>query len=171
MALLMAGQHSSSVASSWVMLHLAAEPDIMEELFQEQLRLLGSTSAPLTYEALQKLSLNTHCVLETLRLHPSIHSVMRKVKRPLPIQGTDLVVPASHILLAAPGFLSVCSEHFPDPEKWNPYRWNDRVDVEKNNDKPEVDYGFGMISASAASPFIPFGAGRHRCIGEQFAYV
>lgn len=170
MALLMAGQHSSSVASSWMMLHLAAEPEIMEELYEEQLRHLGSTSAPLTYEDLQKLSLNTHVVRETLRLHPSIHSVMRKVKNHLPIEGTDLVIPPSHVLLAAPGFLSMCSEHFPNPDKWSPHRWNDNLDIEKS-DKPEVDYGFGLVSASAGSPYLPFGAGRHRCIGEQFAYV
>ena len=31
--LLMAGQHSSSVTSSWIMLYLAARPEIMEELY------------------------------------------------------------------------------------------------------------------------------------------
>jgi cytochrome P450 len=34
-----------------------------------------------------------------------------------------------------------------------------------------IDYGYGMVSKGAASPYLPFGAGRHRCIGEQFAYV
>ena len=34
-----------------------------------------------------------------------------------------------------------------------------------------VDYGYGMVSKGANSPYLPFGAGRHRCIGEQFAYV
>ena len=33
------------------------------------------------------------------------------------------------------------------------------------------DYGYGLVSKGAASPYLPFGAGRHRCIGEQFAYV
>jgi len=28
-----------------------------------------------------------------------------------------------------------------------------------------------MISKGATSPYLPYGAGRHRCIGEQFAYV
>ena len=170
MALLMAGQHSSSVTSSWIMLHLAAEPEITEELYQEQLRVLGNTTESLTYDSLQKLSLNKKVVRETLRLHPPIHSIMRKVKNYLPVEGTDLVIPPSHVLLAAPGFMSVCSEHFPNPEKWDPHRWDNMDDLEKDN-KPKVDYGFGMISASAGSPYLPFGAGRHRCIGEQFAYV
>ncbi len=27
------------------------------------------------------------------------------------------------------------------------------------------------MSKGASSPYLPFGAGRHRCIGEAFAYV
>ena len=34
-----------------------------------------------------------------------------------------------------------------------------------------VDYGYGAVSKGTASPYLPFGAGRHRCIGEKFAYV
>jgi cytochrome P450 len=32
-------------------------------------------------------------------------------------------------------------------------------------------YGYGNIGKGAHSPYLPFGAGRHRCIGEQFAYL
>ncbi|KAJ2727328.1 Lanosterol 14-alpha-demethylase, partial [Coemansia sp. D1744] len=38
-------------------------------------------------------------------------------------------------------------------------------------DKATTDYGFGATTTSARSPTLPFGAGRHRCIGEQFAYL
>ncbi|CZT10857.1 uncharacterized protein RAG0_15196 [Rhynchosporium agropyri] len=34
--ILMAGQHSSSSSSSWIMLHLASRPDLQEELYREQ---------------------------------------------------------------------------------------------------------------------------------------
>lgn len=34
-----------------------------------------------------------------------------------------------------------------------------------------MDYGYGLVSKGAGSPYLPFGAGRHRCIGEAFAYV
>lgn len=34
-----------------------------------------------------------------------------------------------------------------------------------------VDYGYGNVSKGTRSPYLPFGAGRHRCIGEKFAYV
>lgn len=40
-----------------------------------------------------------------------------------------------------------------------------------DEDEEKEDYGYGLVSKGAASPYLPFGAGRHRCIGEQFAYV
>lgn len=44
-ALLMAGQHTSSSASSWIMLWLAARLDIMEELYREQVGISWSQPA------------------------------------------------------------------------------------------------------------------------------
>lgn len=41
-ALLMAGQHSSSSTSAWVILRLATRPDIVEELYEEQKSVLGA---------------------------------------------------------------------------------------------------------------------------------
>ena len=166
--LLMAGQHSSSVTSSWIMLHLAAQPEIMEELYQEQLDILGDDA--LSYENIQKLSLAMHVIRETLRLHPPIHSIMRKVKSPLPIAGTEWVVPPSHVLLAAPATMGMSDEYFPNAGKWDPHRWETMADP-KDEEKEKMDYGYGLVSTGADSTYLPFGAGRHRCIGEQFAYM
>lgn len=169
--LLMAGQHSSSVTSSWIMLHLADRPDIMEELYQEQLRVLGhEASKPLTYDSVQSLPLMMNVIRETLRLHPPIHSIMRKVKNPLPIEGTSWVVPTSHVLLAAPATMGKSDEYFPNADEWDPHRWEKIADP-KDQEKEKMDYGYGLVSTGADSTYLPFGAGRHRCIGEQFAYV
>lgn len=172
-ALLMAGQHSSSSTSSWIMLRLASRPDIMEELYQEQVKALGSNLPPLTYEDLAKLPLNQAIVKETLRLHTPIHSIMRAVTSPMPIPGTRFVVPPGRTLLAAPGVTSMVSEYFPNPNVWDPHRWDAdaHVKVVSEKDEEKEDYGYGLISKGASSPYLPFGAGRHRCIGEHFAYL
>ena len=170
-ALLMAGQHSSSSTSSWIMLRLATRPDIMEELYQEQKSVLGADLPPLTYDGLQKLSLNAQVVRETLRIHAPIHSIMRKVKSPMPVEGTPYTIPTSHVLLSAPGVTSKTSEHFPNPSEWEPHRWDAGANLSSEDDDEKVDYGYGLVSKGANSPYLPFGAGRHRCIGEQFAYV
>ncbi|RFU73445.1 cytochrome p450, family 51 sterol 14-demethylase [Trichoderma arundinaceum] len=163
--LLMAGQHTSSSASSWIILHLASRPDITEQLYQEQVQKLGNNGqlSPLQYSDLNKLPLLNNVVKETLRVHSSIHSVMRKVKRPIEVPGTPYVITTDKVLLASPLITALSNEFFPNAKKWDPHRWGGQ----------EVEGGIRDVSISkgAKSPYLPFGAGRHRCIGEKFAYL
>lgn len=175
-ALLMAGQHSSSSTSSWIMLRLAQNPQLMEELHQEQVRVLGADLPSLTYEDLARLPLNQAVVKETLRLHAPIHSIMRAVKQPMPVPGTKYTIPTTHVLLAAPGVSASDPQYFPSPDIWDPHRWEvdsaiapSIVRNQQIEEEEKVDYGYGLVSKGAGSPYLPFGAGRHRCIGEQFA--
>ena len=175
-ALLMAGQHSSSSTSSWMMLRLAQNPDIMEELYQEQLRVLGSDLPPLTYEDMGRLPLHQAIIKETLRLHTPIHTMLRAVKQPMPVPGTKFVIPTTHNLLAAPCVTASDPSYFPEPDLWDPHRWesdspNAPSLVRSSEEEETIDYGYGIVSKGAGSPYLPFGAGRHRCIGEQFANV
>ena len=176
-ALLMAGQHSSSSTSAWIMLRLAQNPEIAEELYQEQIKALGADLPDLTYEDLAKLPLNQAVVKETLRLHAPIHSIMRAVKQPMPVPGTKYVIPTSHTLLAAPVVSASDPTYFPNPEVWDPHRWEagspNAPSLTRNSGEEEeqIDYGYGLVSKGSASPYLPFGAGRHRCIGENFANV
>ncbi|KAE8339445.1 hypothetical protein BDV24DRAFT_165401 [Aspergillus arachidicola] len=173
--LLIAGQHSSSSISSWIMLRLASQPAVVEELYQEQLANLERTGpngslAPLQYKDFDNLPLHQNVIRETLRLHSSIHSLLRKVKNPLPVPGTPYVIPTSHVLLAAPGVTALSDQYFPNAMAWDPHRWE--TQVPKENDQDDlVDYGYGAMSKGTSSPYLPFGAGRHRCIGEKFAYL
>ncbi|PLB41256.1 cytochrome P450 [Aspergillus candidus] len=178
--LLMAGQHSSASIGAWIMLRLASEPHVLEELYQEQVDNLARAGAggdddglpPLQFKDLEKLPLHNNVIRETLRLNLSIHSLMRKVMNPLPVPGTPYVVPTSHVLLASPGATGLSDEFFPDAKRWDPRRWDSRMEKEDEGGEDEmVDYGYGRVNKGTSSPYLPFGAGRHRCIGEKFAYV
>lgn len=173
--LLMAGQHSSASVGSWIMLRLAAQPEVLEELYQEQLAQLGpvgpdGTLPPLEYKDLERLTLHQNVIRETLRINLSIHSLMRKVKNPMPVPGTPYVIPTSHVLLASPIVTAISDEYFPNAMKWDPHRWETQAPSE-DKEEDVVDYGYGAVSKGTSSPYLPFGAGRHRCIGEKFAYV
>lgn len=171
-ALLMAGQHSSSSTISWILLRLATKPELVEELLAEQKRVLGEDLPALTYDDLSNLPLHAQTVKETLRIHAPIHSIMRKVKQPLVIDGTNYTIPAGRTLMSSPGVTAQMDTYFPNPSAWDPHRWDAGAnDFEGDEDDEKIDYGWGVVSKGTKSPYLPFGAGRHRCIGEQFAYV
>jgi sterol 14alpha-demethylase len=183
-ALLMAGQHSSASTSAWLLLRLAQNPAIVQRLYEEQVRELGNGDSSgqlpaLQYDHLARLPLHLGVVKETLRLHSPIHSIMRSVEQTLPVPGTKYVLPPTHTLMAAPGISATDAAFFPNPTVWDPCRWlpgstnaptiSRGVTDEAADEK--VDYGYGLVSKGSGSPYLPFGAGRHRCIGEQFANV
>lgn len=175
--ILMGGQHTSASTSAWAMLHLGQRPEIIEELYEEQVKVAGYDSEgklnPLTYDMLQEMPLVNSIIKETLRMHSPLHSIFRKVMRPLEIPGTNYVVPAGHYVMVSPGYNHNSEEFFPNAGEWNPHRWlKDKVVTDTVSREAEtVDYGFGAVSKGASSPYLPFGGGRHRCIGEQFAFV
>ena len=125
----------------------------------------------LTYENLQKLDLHSKVIKETLRIHAPIHSIIRAVKNPMPVEGTPYVIPTTHNVLSSPGVTARSEEFFPEPLKWNPHRWDEADAPKEEEDEEKIDYGYGLVTKGTNSPYLPFGAGRHRCIGEQFAYV
>ncbi|KAG5638479.1 hypothetical protein H0H81_012411 [Sphagnurus paluster] len=188
-ALLMAGQHTSSSSGSWTLLHLAANPEIAEALYQEQVKNFGTPDGKLrsmTYEELRELPLMDAVIRETLRMHPPIHSIMRKVRDDVaipptlsaPSEDSTYVIPKGHYVLASPAVSQTDPRVWRDALKWDPYRWSDPEGVaaqafatyaDENGEK--IDYGFGAVSKGTESPYQPFGAGKHRCIGEQFAYL
>jgi sterol 14-demethylase len=77
-ALLMAGQHTSSATSAWALLHLADRIDIQQALYEEQVQHFSGRDGELRkmeYEDLKSLPLLDSVIRETLRIHPPIHSI------------------------------------------------------------------------------------------------
>ncbi|CAK5268293.1 unnamed protein product [Mycena citricolor] len=188
-ALLMAGQHTSSATLSWTMLHLASEPETANALYQEQVANFGNgdgTFRTMTFEDLRKLPILDSCIRETLRMHPPIHSIMRQVREDVPVPPTlaapskdgVYVVPKDTYVLASPLVAQIDPAIWKESDKWLPSRWSDEHGVAMEALKTytdesgeKIDFGFGAVSKGTDSPYQPFGAGKHRCIGEQFAYL
>jgi len=180
-ALLMAGQHTSAATTSWLILHLGEKTELQQALYDEQVATYGrpdGTLEPLDYDRLQTPLLNA-CVKEVLRMHPPLHSIMRKVVSDMPVthlKDSSYVIPKGYYVLAAPGVTQVDPRIWKDPLNYLPQRWmGETSEVSKqlssDADGEKVDFGWGTISTGASSPYLPFGAGRHRCIGEQFAHL
>jgi hypothetical protein len=89
-------------------------------------------------------------------------------------EGRSYVVPKGHYLLACPAVSQVDPRVWRDAQKWDPLRWLDPAgaaaqagSMYSDEQGEKVDYGWGAVSKGTESPYQPFGAGRHRCIGEQ----
>lgn len=167
---LMGGQHTSAATSAWLLLHLAERPDVQEELYEEQMRVLDGGKKPLTYDLLQEMPLLNQTIKEVLRLHHPLHSLFRKVIKNMQVPNTSYVVPKGYYVLVSPGYTHLQDKYFPDAHTMNIHRWDNDA-ASSYNTGEQVDYGFGAISKGVSSPYLPFGGGRHRCIGEHYAYA
>ena len=121
---------------------------------------------PLEYHHLKDLTLLNNVIREILRLHPPLHSLIRKIISPFNIPGTNFTLPPGDFVMCAPGVSAIDPEHWDNPNEFYPERW---ASLKFDETDEKVDFGYGLVSKGGNSPYLPFGAGRHRCIGEQFA--
>ncbi|KAF8905136.1 lanosterol 14-alpha-demethylase [Mucidula mucida] len=188
-ALLMGGQHTSQSTGAWALLHIAHDPKLAAALYNEQVQKFGTANgsfSPITYDEVKELPIMNAVIRETLRLHPPIHSILRHVRDDVPVPPTlaapskegTYIIPKGYYVLASPSISHNDPNVWRDPSKFDYKRWIEadgfaaralQEYVDESGEK--IDYGFGAVSKGTLSPYQPFGAGRHRCIGEQFAYL
>lgn len=182
--LLMASQHTSAASGSWILLHLAANPDVAEAVYAEQQANFSSPDGsmrPMTYDELRELPLLNAIIRETLRIHPPIHSILRHLRKevivPQVVSPNMYSIPAGHYVLTSPLVSQMDSETWMDPEKWQPFRWIDSAArQEKTSEADEEYHDIDIVPSSGFKAhsnrvFQPFGTGKHKCIGEQVSRV
>ncbi|XP_007430653.1 lanosterol 14-alpha demethylase [Python bivittatus] len=150
--LLLAGQHTSSTTSTWLGFFLARDKSIQEQCYEEQKTVCGEDLPPLNYDQVKDLNLLDRCLKETLRLRPPIMTMMRMAKTPQTVAG--YTVPPGHQVCVSPTINHRLKDCWVENLKFKPDRYL--------QDNP---------AAAEKFAFVPFGAGRHRCIGENFAYI
>ncbi|KAG8138895.1 putative Lanosterol 14-alpha demethylase-like protein [Naja naja] len=101
---------------------------------------------------LKDLNLLDRCLKETLRLRPPIMTMMRMAKTPQTIAGYTIL--PGHQICVSPTINHTLKDCWMENLKFKPDRYL--------QDNP---------AAAEKFAYVPFGAGRHRCIGENFAYI
>ncbi|MEV3963355.1 cytochrome P450 [Nocardia sp. NPDC050193] len=91
-------------------------------------------------------------VSEAMRLYPATAVISRMVAAGFTLAGTDFV--AGDLLLFSPYHTHRIAEVWPDPERFDPGRWDPATE---------------RYRRPAPHEFLPFGVGPHRCIGANFA--
>ncbi|KAM8980895.1 lanosterol 14-alpha demethylase [Sarcophilus harrisii] len=150
--LLLAGQHTSSTTSAWMGFFLARDKALQEKCFLEQQSVCGEDLPPLNYDQLKDLQVLDRCLKETLRLRPPIMTMMRMAKTPQIVAG--YTIPPGHQVCVSPTVNHRLKDFWIERLDFNPDRYL--------QDNPASGEKFA---------YVPFGAGRHRCIGENFAYI
>jgi sterol 14alpha-demethylase len=194
-ALLMAGRHSSSATTAWILMYLGNNPEIAEALYAEQVQYFRDSNGKLrgmTLNEVRQLPLMNAVIRETLRMHPPVHSMSRFVRQDTSVPVTiaapstglakdapvvTYVVPKGHHIIASPAVSQNDANIWRDVRSWDPYRWTDPKGVAAGAGRAyanEMDEGTEFKSEvsglGSESPYQPFGAGEHRCIGEQVRF-
>lgn len=153
-ALLLAGQHTSNVTSTWVGCHLLQYPHIMKKVMEEQNRLMPFDKPyDISYDKYKQMSYMNQVIKETLRVRPPIIMVVRKTE--VDWKYKDYVIPKDSLVGVSPALSMRLPEIYSNPDEFDPERFND----ERAEDKKHP------------FSYLAFSAGRHACIGEKFAYL
>lgn len=144
MALFLAGHAATSTSIAWVMYWTHRDPAILAKLRAE----LSALPADVEPEAYTKLPYLDAICNETLRIHPPVVDLYRKLKVPLRIGAHD--VPAGTGVAVFTHMLHWREDLFPEPARFRPERFAERT--------------------YSPFEFMPYGAGARRCLGAAFAH-
>ncbi len=151
-SMMFAGHHTSSGTAAWALIELLRHPEVMAGVVAE-LDDLYADGSSVSFQALRSIPQLEAVLKETLRLHPPLIILMRLAQEEVELAGQ--VVPAGTMVAASPRVSNRIAADFPDPERFDPGRYLDPRQEDLAN----------------RWTWIPFGAGRHRCVGNAFAMM
>jgi sterol 14-demethylase len=151
-SMMFAGHHTSSGTAAWTLIELLRHPALMRDITAE-LDQLYADGSEVSFQALREIPQLEAALKETLRLHPPLILLLRVAKEDIDFAGHT--VPAGTMVGATPKVSNRIPEDFPDPGRFDPGRYIDPRQEDLTN----------------RWTWIPFGAGRHRCVGNAFAMM
>jgi sterol 14-demethylase len=165
-ALLFAGQHTSSITSTWTTFLLMFNPQCLTKVAEEQQRVLGEranrdfggdiSKVPLDFDLIGDMEYLQNCIKETLRMYPPLIMLMRMAMEDIEttLNGEKYIIPKGDICITSPALSGRLDDVFERSNNFEP----DRFGPERNEQKTPFAY-------------LGFGAGRHACIGQQFGLL
>jgi sterol 14alpha-demethylase len=151
-SMMFAGHHTSSGTAAWTLIELLRNSSCLAEVVAE-LHSRYSGGADVSFEALREIPKLESAVKEALRLHPPLILLLRAATRDLEVLGHR--IPAGALVGATPAVSNRIAADFPDPDAFRPGRYAEPRQEDLVN----------------RWTWIPFGAGRHRCVGANFAMI
>ena len=157
-ALLFAGQHTSSITSTWTTMFLLHNPRCKDVVNEEQAKILGvaNVATPLSFSHVGQMEYLQNCIKESLRMHPPLILLMRMAMQNIDVTLGDksYTIPKGDIVITSPAVASRMDSVFTNPNSFEPERFG----AERKEDK-------------APYAFLGFGGGMHQCLGQQFGLL
>ncbi|XP_031477701.1 obtusifoliol 14-alpha demethylase-like [Nymphaea colorata] len=158
-AALFAGQHTSSITSTWTGAYLLSHKEYLAAVEDEQKEMMKKHGDLINHDILSEMDVLYRCIKEALRLHPPLIMLLRCSHSDFSVttrEGKDYDIPKGSIVATSPSFANRLPHIYKDPDSYDP----DRFAPGREEDK-----------VAGAFSYISFGGGRHGCLGEPFAYL
>lgn len=141
--ILFAGYETTAITMSWMIGEIWRHDEVLKKI-REEVDALDDDCPAIAYTKLPYLDA---VIKETLRLHPIVTEILRKLNEPMQL-GPHLL-PKGKAVSASILLAHLDPERFPDPHTFRPERFLERK--------------YGPFD------YLPFGGGHRRCIGAAFS--
>ncbi|MEV6068612.1 cytochrome P450 [Nocardia sp. NPDC052001] len=151
-SMMFAGHHTTSGTAAWTIIELLRNPEVLGSVVTE-LDELYADGADVSFHALRQIPRLEAVLKEVLRMHPPLIILMRVAQDEFEVCGHRIA--PGDLVAATPAVSNRIPEDFPNPNIFDPARYIDPNQEDLVN----------------RWTWIPFGAGRHRCVGAAFALM
>jgi cytochrome P450 len=152
MTLFLAGHETTANVLSWTWFLLSQNPEVEQKLIEELKRVLGGRVP--TPADLPKLIYTDAVLRESMRLYPPVWVIGRRALAPFRLG--EFEIPGDTNVLISQLILHRDARYFPEPERFDPDRWN------------ATDPRCASLPRFA---YFPFGGGPRVCVGAGFAMM
>lgn len=146
--LMIAGHETTSLILSWGWSMLAAHPDVEARLHLEVDQVLGGREPSMA--DLAQLPQTLTVLQESMRLYPPVWFIARKSLSAGEVEGIH--IPENALVIVSPYAIHRHRDYWQNPEQFDPLR-------------------FAAGTRQAKHTYMPFGGGRHLCLGMNLALI
>ncbi|NDU76486.1 cytochrome P450 [Actinomadura sp. DSM 109109] len=151
-SMMFAGHHTTSGTAAWTLIELLRHPAVLDGVVRE-LDELYADGREVSFQALRAIPNLESAIKEALRLHPPLILLLRVAQSDQEVLGHR--ISAGTMVGCSLAVSNRIGSDFPDPDAFRPERYA----------APREEDLLHRWT------WVPFGAGRHRCVGANFAMM
>ncbi|KAK4879104.1 hypothetical protein RN001_007250 [Aquatica leii] len=147
------GFEAAASTLAFALHELGVNQDIQEKL-RNEIKTAVVTHDELTFNAIHQMKYLQMCVSETMRKYPAVSFIHRECIDTYKVPGHELTIEKGTPIIVGVYGLHYNKKYFPDPEKFDPKRFN------ANN-----------IHKIINCTYLPFGDGPRSCVGQTLGLL